>query len=145
MCDSYAEEGFLTAIPQSSDRDMQRCIVNSVDFSLKIVFVDWQKCGFSLNISTDLSHYLCLSHWLTSNWSVTTQFTNKALIHRASFSKSIVGMPYTFHPYLMQMASVNSCLFSAYPITLIDKADSQEDASFSFVPYEKNWHLGQFL
>jgi len=47
-------------------------------------------------------------------------------------------MPYTFHPYLMQMASVNSCLFSAYPITLIGKADSQEDASFSFVPYEKN-------
>jgi len=28
----------------------------------------------------------------------------------------------------MQIASVNSCLFSAYPIALIGKADSQEDA-----------------
>jgi len=38
--------------------------------------------------------------------------------------------PFTFHPYLMQIASVNSCLFSAYPIALISKADSQEDAPF---------------
>jgi len=30
-----------------------------------------------------------------------------------------VGIPFTFHPYLMQIASVNSCLFSAYPIALI--------------------------
>ena len=41
-----------------------------------------------------------------------------------------VGMPFTFHPYLMQTTSVNSCLFSTYPITLIGKADSQEDALF---------------
>ena len=41
-----------------------------------------------------------------------------------------MGMPFTFHPYLMQIASVNSCLFSAYPITLIGKADSQEDTPF---------------
>jgi len=32
---------------------------------------------------------------------------------------------------IMQMASVNSCLFSAYPIALIGKAGSQEDAPFS--------------
>ena len=41
-----------------------------------------------------------------------------------------VGMLFTFHPYLMQTASVNSCLFSTYPIALIGKADSQEDAPF---------------
>jgi len=39
-------------------------------------------------------------------------------------------MPFTFHPYLMQIASVNSCLFNSYPIALIGKDDSQEDAPF---------------
>ena len=34
----------------------------------------------------------------------------------------------------MQIASVNSCLFSAYQIALIGKADSQEDAPFSIAP-----------
>ena len=43
-------------------------------------------------------------------------------------------MPFTFHPYLMQIASVNSCLFSAYPVALIGKTDSQEDA-FSIAPF----------
>jgi len=43
-----------------------------------------------------------------------------------------VRMPFTFHPYLMQTASVNSYLFSAYSIALIGKADSQEDVPFSF-------------
>jgi len=46
-----------------------------------------------------------------------------------------VGMLFTFHPYLMQTASVNSCLFSTYPIALISKADSQEDAPFSIAPF----------
>jgi len=41
-----------------------------------------------------------------------------------------MGMSFTFYPYLMQTASVNSCLFGAYPITLIGKAESQEDAPF---------------
>ena len=44
-------------------------------------------------------------------------------------------MPFTFHPYLMQITSVNSCLFSAYPIALIGKTDSQEDAPFSVAPF----------
>ena len=35
----------------------------------------------------------------------------------------------------MQVASVNSCLFSAYPIALIGKGDSQEDAPFSIAPF----------
>jgi len=35
----------------------------------------------------------------------------------------------------IQIASVNSCLFSAYPIALIGKADSQEDAPFSIAPF----------
>ena len=34
MCDLYAKESFLTAIPHSSRRDIQPCIVSSVDFSL---------------------------------------------------------------------------------------------------------------
>jgi len=46
-----------------------------------------------------------------------------------------MGMPFTFHPYLMQIASVNSCLFSVYPIVLIGKAGSQEDAPFSIAPF----------
>ena len=32
MCDPYVKERFLTAIPQSSRRDIQPCIVSSVDF-----------------------------------------------------------------------------------------------------------------
>ena len=41
MCDPYVKESFLTAIPQSSRRDIQPCIVSSVDFSLIIIFIDW--------------------------------------------------------------------------------------------------------
>jgi len=55
MCDSYVKESFLTAIPQSFCRDVQPYIVSSVDFSFIVIFIDWQKCGFSLNIPTDLS------------------------------------------------------------------------------------------
>jgi len=33
----------------------------------------------------------------------------------------------------MQMASMNSCLFSVYPIALIGKADSHEDALFQLL------------
>jgi len=60
MCDPYVKESFLTAIPQSSRRYIQLCIVSSIDFSFIVVFGDWQKCGSDLNISTDLFHYLCL-------------------------------------------------------------------------------------
>jgi len=35
----------------------------------------------------------------------------------------------------MQMASMISFLFSTYPIALIGKADTQEDAPFSFAPF----------
>jgi len=35
----------------------------------------------------------------------------------------------------MQIASVNSCLFDAYPTALIGKANSQEDAPFSIAPF----------
>jgi len=44
---------------KSSCGDVQPCIVSSVDFSFVVIFVDWQKCGLRLNISTNLSHYLC--------------------------------------------------------------------------------------
>jgi len=93
MCDPSVKESFLTAIPQSSHRNIQPCIVSSADFSFKIIFVDWQKCGFCRNTSTHLSHYLCLrvSHWVVPHWSVTTQFTYEAVVHRVCLSKSIVG------------------------------------------------------
>jgi len=71
------KESFLTAIPESSRRDFQPCIVSSVDFSFIVIFIDWQMCGFGLNIPAALSHYQCLrmSHWVASHWSVTTHFT----------------------------------------------------------------------
>jgi len=54
-------------------------------------------------------------------------------------------MPFTFHPYLMQIASVNSCLFIAYLIALIGNADSQElDAPFSIAPFISCCDLGHF-
>jgi len=37
MCDSYVTESFITAIPQSSSRDIQPCIVSSVYFSLVVL------------------------------------------------------------------------------------------------------------
>ena len=39
MCDPYVKESFLTPIPQSSRRDIQPCIVSSVDFSVIIIFI----------------------------------------------------------------------------------------------------------
>ena len=51
-------------------------------------------------------------------------------------------MPFTFHAYLMQIASVNSCLFSAYLIALIGKADSQEDGPFSIAPFMSCFNSG---
>ena len=44
-------------------------------------------------------------------------------------------MPFTFHLYLLQTASMNSCLFSAYPTALMGKIDSQEDAPFSITSF----------
>jgi len=41
MCDPYVKQSFLTAIPQSSRRDIQPYIVRSVDFSFKAIFMDW--------------------------------------------------------------------------------------------------------
>jgi len=43
--------------------------------------------------------------------------------------------PFIFHPYLMLMASMNSCLFSSYQFALIGKAESQENAPFSMAPF----------
>jgi len=135
MCDPYVKESFLTAIPQSSRRDIQPCIVSSLDFSLIVIFIDWQKCGFGLNIPLSLSVPKSLSvscaslkcSHLVCIWGCDPQSLS---LHKHSewvcLSPSID---------LMQIASVNSCLFSAYPIALIGKADSQEDAPFSIVPF----------
>jgi len=59
------------------------------------------------------------------------------MIHRVCLSIGTVGR-YAFHlPSISHaQASVNSCFFSAYPIALIGKADSQEDAPpFSIAPF----------
>jgi len=71
--------------------------------------------GFGLNIPIDLSHYLCLrvSHWVVPHWSVATQFTYVMRLwstELVSQQAQWVGMPFTFHPYLMQTASTYSCL-----------------------------------
>jgi len=63
MCVPYVKECFLTAIPQSFRRNIQPCIVSSIDFSFKIIFIDWQKCGFYVSIYTDL--IICASESLT--------------------------------------------------------------------------------
>jgi len=54
-----------------------------------VVFIDWQKHGCCLNISTDLSHYLCLrvSYWVVPHWCATAQFTHEAVIHSLSLHK----------------------------------------------------------
>ena len=82
----YVKESFLTAIPQSPCRDIQPCIVSSFDFSFIVIFIDWQKRGFGLNIPTDLSHYLCfrVSHWVVPHWSVATLFIYEAVIQSLS-------------------------------------------------------------
>ena len=54
-CDLYVKKCFLPAIPHSSRRNVQPCIVRCKDFSFTFVCIYWQKCGFYLNISTDLS------------------------------------------------------------------------------------------
>jgi len=41
MCDPYVKESFLTAIPQSSRRDIQPYIVSSVDFFFIVILIDW--------------------------------------------------------------------------------------------------------
>jgi len=86
------------------------------------------------------SHYLSLrvSHWVMPHWSVTAWHPvcipgcdPQSFFPQAQW----VGMPFTFHPYLTQMASKNSCLFSVYPIALIGRAESREDATFSIAPF----------
>jgi len=66
---------------------------------------------------------------------VAAQFAYKAVIHRVCLSTCTVNLdiPFTFHPYLMQMASMNFCLFSAYLMALISKVDSLEDALFPWL------------
>ena len=74
MCDPYVKEHFLTAIPQSSRTDIQPCIVSSVDFSFKIVLVDWQKCGLGLN-------QLCptqMAYWAKNHITISTMNVCKA-------------------------------------------------------------------
>ena len=136
MCDPYVKECLLTVILQSSRRDIQPCIVSSVDFSLKVIFVDWQKCGFGLNVSSDLSliiyasrvsHLSCSS--LKCSYPVCMRLWSTEFV---SPQAQWVGMSFTFHPHLIKTTCVNSCLFSAYPISLIGKADSQEDAPLLF-------------
>ena len=133
---SFCPESILTAIPQSSRRDIQPCIVSSVDISFIVLFVDWQKCGFSLNIPADLSHYLCLrvSHWVVPHWKSPSLHMRLWSTDFVSPQAQLVGITFILHPYLMQTAFVNTCLFTD-SIALIGKANSQEDAPFSIAPF----------
>jgi len=58
LCQRKFSHSYATVLSQRYPT--LHCIVNSVNFSFKVVFVDWQECSFGLNISTDLSQYLCL-------------------------------------------------------------------------------------
>ena len=76
--------------------------------------------------SLQISFIICasVSHWVVPRWSVAAQFAYEAVIHRVHLSTSTVD-GYVFHlPYLMQTASVNSCLFSAYPSSLVYNSPS---------------------
>ena len=44
--------------------------------------------------------------------------------------------------HVLQILSMNSCLFSTYPIALTGKADSQEDAHFSIAPFMSSCDSG---
>ena len=71
MCDPYVKKCFLIAISQSSRRNIQPCIVSSVDVSFKIIFIDWQKCGFYLNIFQDPNPFILLTNsqwWQGKAW-----------------------------------------------------------------------------
>jgi len=88
---------------------IQPYIVSSIDFSFKILFIDWQKCGFwfYLNISKDLSLYLCLSLSLGCASLKCDSPFYESVIHRVYLSTSTVGMyTFSFRPNLMQMASM---------------------------------------
>jgi len=50
MCDPYVKECFRIAIMHSFRRNIQPCVVNSIDVSFKIIFIDWQSCEFYLEI-----------------------------------------------------------------------------------------------
>jgi len=136
MCDPYVTVSFLTAIPQSSCRDIQPCTVSSVDFSFRIVFIDLQKCEFGLNIDTDLSHilYLRVSHWVVPHWSAATQFAYEAAIHSLSLHKHSgwvcrlpsINISCRWHPWILvwlvqefpnffwSCAICGPCIFTAY-------------------------------
>jgi len=83
MCDPYVKESFLTATPQSCRRDIEPCIVSSVDFSFIVIFVDWQKCGFSLNVSINLST-VCAHCTSNKNQHALMVFNGNRFRHTAS-------------------------------------------------------------
>ena len=132
----YVKDYFLTAIPQSSRRNIQRCIVSWINFSFKFILNDWQKFGFYLNISIHLSHYLCLR--VAPQWSVTAQFAYKAVIHRvclSTYSEWACPLPSIqilcrWHPgflvFLMHIYNL---------IALIGNAESHENAPVCIAPF----------
>jgi len=60
MCDPYVKEVF-SQLFHSSLAEISNLALSAVLTSFIVIFTDWQKCGFSLNIPADLSLYLCLS------------------------------------------------------------------------------------
>ena len=70
LCQRMFSHSYSTVLSQK----YQPCIVSNIDFSFKINFIDCQKCGFYLNISTDLFHYLFLR---VSHWTVTLKYNSQ--------------------------------------------------------------------
>jgi len=64
VCDPYVKEQFLRAIPQSSCKDIQPCIVSSVDFLSKSFSLIGKSVG-SVWTSLQTSLIICASEYLT--------------------------------------------------------------------------------
>ena len=57
-CDPYAKELF-SQLFHSLLTEISNLALSDI-LTLKFIFINWQKCGFYLDIFTDLSRYLCL-------------------------------------------------------------------------------------
>jgi len=76
----------------------------------------------------------CASEFLTHLCLVDVY--TQAVIHSVFCSTCTISWCSIYLPeYLMQMASLNSCLFGAYQIALTGTAESQEEIPFSVDPF----------
>ena len=120
-------------IPQSSHRDIQPCTVSFHSHFQWLIEVwvlfqhPYRPLSLSVPQSLSLSCASLKCNHLVCLWGCDPQSLS---LHKhsewACLSPSI---------HISCRLHLNSCLFSAYPIALIGKADSQEDAPVSIVPF----------